>query len=369
MKSIRISRLFFLAAFAIILTACPAADSGGADSGTDSKGDSVDCPKENTEIEFNVTVESRDVDQFYTAIESLNGGVFTGDSLWEKYLKDASLGTKMIMGIQKGIKPDEKVLYSKTTNLLLPFYKRNKERIRSHIISKRRINELINKINSAWGNQYKDMLSNKKVHFVTGGYIGGVAVTIKDNVSINLSLLKGNDFSGTLLESLSSPDLEFIIAHEFSHIVYIDLTPEKEDDSPNLLQAALIEGGANYLASMVLGEERYEAIYSKAIAHIEKNNNEKRLLKEFLYDAYSDINSRSAQKWISNTGGYPWEQKDGFPDMAYRIGYVIAKKYFEASKTRESHAAMVDALIKASRTPKTAIAFTEKAGLKVPEEY
>ena len=125
----------------------------------------------------------------------------------------------------------------------------------------------------------------------------------------------------TVVRPIDSPDkLKKIMAHELSHFQQAMAMGGQQYSAlytkpDNLLGLCLREGGAEFLASLVVND----ITQTKALEYLKKN--EKRLKEQFL----SDLEAQNKDLWL-------WasiEQED-YPELiGYAMGYMICKHYYE----------------------------------------
>ena len=137
-----------------------------------------------------------------------------------------------------------------------------------------------------------------------------VGVTDRSGVMIGLEALCG--------VSWLEPDLEdrfvHVIAHEYAHVQQAFASPMLYDkEKPTVLEAALIEGGAEFVAELTSG-----GLSSSYLQTVTKGH-EREIEQAFLRDK----NKTDLSAWFYNgtlsTSG----------DLGYWVGYRIAKSYYQ----------------------------------------
>ena len=121
------------------------------------------------------------------------------------------------------------------------------------------------------------------------------------------------------------PDIEgsfvHLIAHEYAHV----LQPAAQVEDPNdpVLKAALIEGGAEFIAELISG-----SVSSRHLQAATKGR-EKELETAFL----GDLDKKAlGSRWLYNGWGTPeWPG-----DLGYWVGYRITKAHYLRSKDKKT---------------------------------
>jgi hypothetical protein len=151
--------------------------------------------------------------------------------------------------------------------------------------------------------------------------------------SVTIAVSRGKpvgiaDASGVIigLEALCavtwmSPNVEdrfvHIIAHEYTHVQQARAVAQVYDDpKPTVLQAALIEGAAEFTAELISGEPGEVTSASMTAA---TKGREKEIESAFV----TDENETDLSKWIDNSS----MTTQG--DLGYWVGYRIVKSYYQ----------------------------------------
>jgi hypothetical protein len=102
-----------------------------------------------------------------------------------------------------------------------------------------------------------------------------------------------------------------VIAHEFTHVQQ----SQKLDDDPNptVLEASLIEGGAEFVAEIISGAPGYTYFGPMVTGH------EKEIETAFV----ADEDNRDLSHWLYNSTA------DKPADLGYWVGYRIMKSYYQ----------------------------------------
>jgi uncharacterized protein YjaZ len=112
-----------------------------------------------------------------------------------------------------------------------------------------------------------------------------------------------------------------LVAHEYAHV----LQPAAQVEDPNdpVLKAALIEGGAEFIAELTSGS------VSSRHLRVATKGREKELETAFL----EDVDKKAlGSRWLYNGFGTPeWPG-----DLGYWIGYRITKAYYLRSKDKKA---------------------------------
>jgi Predicted Zn-dependent protease (DUF2268) len=123
----------------------------------------------------------------------------------------------------------------------------------------------------------------------------------------------------------SDPNVEdrfvHVIAHEYAHVQQFPALTE--DEHPTVLESALLEGGAEYIAEVISGG----VADAKAIAWTK--GREKEIETAFV----PDEDKTDLSEWFYNGEGSPqW-----LGDLGYWVGYRIVKSYYQhATDKREA---------------------------------
>jgi hypothetical protein len=137
-----------------------------------------------------------------------------------------------------------------------------------------------------------------------------------DGVMIGLEALCNADFF--------EPDLEdrfvHVIAHEYVHVQ--QPAAQVENPEEEVLRAALIEGGAEFIGELISGSISYGHVATWA------RGREKETEAAFLVDKRDKA---LGSKWIYNGKGTT--ERPG--DIGYWVGYRIAKAYYEHAADKQ----------------------------------
>ncbi len=116
-------------------------------------------------------------------------------------------------------------------------------------------------------------------------------------------------------QSDPNPEDRFVhvIAHEYAHIQ--QLSVYTNDENPTVLEAALIEGGAEFTAELISGGVSYYQ------AGVWARGREKQIETAFV----SDEDKTDLSKWFYNGKG----TADWLGDLGYWVGYRITRSYYQ----------------------------------------
>jgi hypothetical protein len=116
-------------------------------------------------------------------------------------------------------------------------------------------------------------------------------------------------------QSDPNPEDRFVhvIAHEYAHIQ--QLSAYTNDDNPTVLEAALMEGGAEFTAELISGGLSYYQ------AGVWARGREKEIETAFV----PDEDKTDLSKWFYNGKG----TADWLGDLGYWVGYRINKSYYQ----------------------------------------
>ncbi|MEM1002910.1 MAG: hypothetical protein AAGH46_09710, partial [Bacteroidota bacterium] len=109
-------------------------------------------------------------------------------------------------------------------------------------------------------------------------------------------------------------DIKSTIIHETIHL-------QQKGKPKNLLQIAIREGSADFLAELFLGAPFISPMYDYG------RENESELWKEFS----EEIDSENWSKWISSMS----RTEERPADLGYFMGYMITKSYYNKAKNKE----------------------------------
>ena len=115
-------------------------------------------------------------------------------------------------------------------------------------------------------------------------------------------------------------NLPYIVAHELIH--YQQRSPQK-----TLLDKALQEGGADFIAELIAGKHINEK------QHLYGNKHEARLWDEFK----KEMNGADYSRWLYDGD----KAKDRPSDMAYYVGYKIVESFYARSKNKSKAVSMI----------------------------
>ncbi len=119
-----------------------------------------------------------------------------------------------------------------------------------------------------------------------------------------------------LLQSSSLDDLPFVVLHEHIHALQVF---SKEE---TLLDAALAEGSADFLAGLALPTARKPHYYRWGL------RNEARVWRAF----QKEMNQASTQRWIANQNRVG---KDWYADLGYFVGARICEAYYAQASDKK----------------------------------
>ena len=122
-----------------------------------------------------------------------------------------------------------------------------------------------------------------------------------------------------------NPDVEerfvSVIAHEYVHVQ--QPSAQAEDSGDTVLQAALLEGGAEFVTELITGSVSYGHLAPAT------RGRERELETEFLAD--QDLSAMGSD-WLYNGMGTP--ERPG--DLGYWVGYRIAKAYYQGAADKQA---------------------------------
>lgn len=145
----------------------------------------------------------------------------------------------------------------------------------------------------------------------------GTEIAAADS-TVHLSEFDRDDFMRLVLKNQTG-DIIGIVAHEAVHTQQ----PGGDNGDESLLKQTIVEGAADFIASLMLGRvTQSKAIYDYGIAH------ERELWREF----YSDVRNG---KSIDDTD-WMYDYRTNRPaDLAYFIGYRICEAYYNNARDKK----------------------------------
>ena len=128
--------------------------------------------------------------------------------------------------------------------------------------------------------------------------------------SKDVTLEEMGDWHKAVLKSIE--EIPFVVAHELIH--YQQKYPKRPDGQTMLLQQAINEGSADFIAELIAGHHGNEKLHDYG------NPREKELWLEFR----KEMRGTDASKWLYQGD----KAKDRPADLGYYIGYKICESYF-----------------------------------------
>ena len=134
-----------------------------------------------------------------------------------------------------------------------------------------------------------------------------VGVADGSGVMIGLEALCATDWLSANVEDR----FVHVIAHEYGHVE--QLRAVADDENPTVLQASLVEGGAELVAELISGEVGYPHLAAMTKGH------EREIEGQFV----PDEDKTDLSRWLYNSS----YEKPG--DLGYWVGYRIVKSYYQ----------------------------------------
>lgn len=134
-----------------------------------------------------------------------------------------------------------------------------------------------------------------------------VGVADGSGVMIGLEALCATDWLSANVEDR----FVHVIAHEYGHVE--QLRALADDDNPTVLQASLVEGGAELVAELISGEVGYPHLAAMTKGH------EREIEGQFV----PDEDKTDLSRWLYNSS----YEKPG--DLGYWVGYRVVKSYYQ----------------------------------------
>ena len=140
-----------------------------------------------------------------------------------------------------------------------------------------------------------------------------VGVADGSGVMIGLEALCATDWLNANVEER----FVHVIAHEYGHVE--QLRAVADDQNPTVLQAALVEGGAELVAELISGEVGYPHLAAMTKGH------EREIEEQFV----PDEDQTDLSRWLYNSS----YEKPG--DVGYWVGYRIVKSYYRRAADKQ----------------------------------
>lgn len=155
----------------------------------------------------------------------------------------------------------------------------------------------------------------------TGGTTGEGLILIGAEIAASDSTIDKSEFDeGDFMKAVlgNTGDIMGMVAHETIHT-----QQPADDENESLLKQAISEGGADFLASLLLGKRIMNpATFNYGTKH------EESLWKEF----YNDV---KADKSFGDTDWFYNYRSNRPADLGYFIGYKISESYYNHSKDKK----------------------------------
>ena len=134
-----------------------------------------------------------------------------------------------------------------------------------------------------------------------------VGVADGSGVMIGLEALCATDWLSANVEDR----FVHVIAHEYGHVEQLRALADNEN--PTVLQASLVEGGAELVAELISGEVGYPHLAAMTKGH------EREIEGQFV----PDEDKTDLSRWLYNSS----YEKPG--DLGYWVGYRVVKSYYQ----------------------------------------
>lgn len=262
--------------------------------------------------ELSYTIETRDIDNFWIAYDSLVTSTDSARTFQELYLDKASPFFKEFLRV-RNFRAKE---YVRLTRNMPEFWKTIRPLTEDIQNRKSELQPAFSKLRELYPAFKQPDVCFAIGPLRTGGTVTNGLILIgaeieAANQSVNLSEFEKGNFMGTVL-LYKTGDIISLVMHEAVHTQQV--ASDTEDTS--LLKEAIEEGAADFIASLILNRVTIsKAIYGYGVEH------ERALWKEF----YVDV---KAGKTISNTD-WMYNYKSSRPaDLGYFIGYRICESYY-----------------------------------------
>ncbi|UNK41056.1 DUF2268 domain-containing protein [Luteimonas sp. S4-F44] len=256
------------------------------------------------------TLDTTDVDLFYRLYEQTSGSP-SADQLQTLYIDAGSPGLRTFFDARRTTAPRLAMAIASSPAI----YEEARRCAAILPRVKKRVDAALAKL--------VDLYPQARLPTVTVAIGRGRPVAIAspiDGVQVGLEALCATDFI--------DPDIENrfvgVLVHEYVHAQQNPLLTEK--DAPTVLEAALLEGGAEFITSLLIGRPAY--LYLDPLVQGREQDIEAAFAAE--------MHSADLSNWFYNST----PEKPG--DIGYWVGSRIAKAYYE--KATDKTAALHDIL-------------------------
>lgn len=277
-----------------------------------------------------------DIDNFWTAFDSLAHAQDSVEIIQELYLDKASDGLIELLKIRSMFTASEYVKAIRNHPKFWQSVRKCTENIKNET---EKINNAFDEIRKI----YPDFNIPDVSFLITPVGMGGTSSEDDSMLLIGAEIVAADstvdvsEFKNVLKDILGTIDVELYVIHEAIH------TAQNPNNEPGMLTETLMEGSAEYISHYILKRtfrtKKYDYGYE----------NECKLWNEIKVDIERDANYG---KWFGNYAN------NAHPDMGYFIGYRIIESYFNLQPDKEK--ALID-IIKLSN-PKDILMRSEYNG-------
>ncbi|OKL41184.1 gliding motility protein GldB-related protein [Pontibacter flavimaris] len=277
------------------------------------------APESNKAEEVGYTIETRDIDNFWAAYDSLATSTDSARTFQEFYLDKASPYFQEFLRV-RNFRAKE---YAHLVRTMPEYWKTIRPLTEDIQNRKSELGPAFNKFRELYPAFKQPDVCFAIGALRTGGTVTNGLILIGAEIeaadqSVNLSEFEKGNFIGTVLQHKTG-DIVGLVLHEAVHTQ--QLASDAEDSS--LLKEAIEEGAADFIASLILNKVTLsKAIYDYGVAH------ERQLWQEF----YADV---KAGKLVSDTD-WMYNYRSSRPaDLGYFIGYRICEAYYHKASDKK----------------------------------
>ncbi|MCC9135487.1 DUF2268 domain-containing putative Zn-dependent protease [Pontibacter silvestris] len=269
----------------------------------------------------NYTIETQEIESFWDAYDRLSNSTDSSLTFQELYLDRASPYFKEFLKL-RGFKANE---YVQLVRTMPEFWKSIRPLTENVQNRKSELQPAFDKLKELYPAFKQPDVCFAIGTLRTGGTTSesliliGTEIVAADN-AVNISEFDNDDFMKLVLKNQTG-DIIGVVAHEAVHTQQ----PGGDNGDESLLKPTIVEGAADFIASLMLGRiTQSKVIYDYGIEH------EKELWSEF----YSDVKNG---KSIDNTDwmyDYRTNRTNRPADLAYFIGFKICEEYYNNARDK-----------------------------------
>lgn len=261
--------------------------------------------------QFNYSIITSEIDNFWNAYDALKTSKDSVATIQELYIDKASPEFKKFMSARDIKSPQ----YVGWISYAPSFW----ETVRPLTLKVKSKKQAIDKIYDTFSKMYDTFIAPDVCFAITpiksGGTTSKGLILIGTEIAaVNSKLVNFSEIAGFMksIFERSKGNINHLVAHEMIHTQQTF----EFDENVSLLDIAIVEGSADFIATLILGElTMNSAIYEYGEA------NQKELWKEFKNDLISNKKYNETDWFYNYQSGRP-------ADLGYYIGYKIAESYY-----------------------------------------